>query len=122
MDFNNEIGPGYGETAGGAVASHMDIDKVSFTRSAEVGRLVMEAAAKSNLKPVSLELGGKSPLIIFDDADGEICVSSSWVLVQEGIYEQVSQKLAELDKSWVVGDSFDPKVQHGPQWSSIIVD
>ncbi|KAL2929303.1 Aldehyde dehydrogenase family 2 member C4, partial [Bienertia sinuspersici] len=102
---------GYGETAGAAIASHMDIDKVSFTGSAEVGRLVMEAAAKSNLKPVSLELGGKSPLIIFDDADVDLAAQ----LALKGIYEQVSQKLADLAKSWVVGDPFDPKVQYGPQ-------
>ncbi|KAL2928365.1 Aldehyde dehydrogenase family 2 member C4 [Bienertia sinuspersici] len=67
-----EIGPGYGETVGGLVASHMDIDKLSFTGSAEVERLVMETTAKSRLKPVSLELGGKSPLIIFDDADVDL--------------------------------------------------
>lgn len=60
---------GFGETAGAAISSHMDIDKVSFTGSTEVGRRVMEAAARSNLKQVSLELGGKSPLLIFDDAD-----------------------------------------------------
>ncbi|XVF49214.1 hypothetical protein PTKIN_Ptkin03bG0250600 [Pterospermum kingtungense] len=60
---------GFGETAGAAISSHMDIDKVSFTGSTEVGRKIMAAAAASNLKPVSLELGGKSPLLIFDDAD-----------------------------------------------------
>ncbi|KAH7849763.1 hypothetical protein Vadar_022622 [Vaccinium darrowii] len=62
---------GFGPTAGAAICSHMDVDKVSFTGSTEVGRLVMQAAATSNLKAVSLELGGKSPLIIFDDADVE---------------------------------------------------
>ena len=60
---------GFGPTAGAAVASHVDIDKVSFTGSTEVGHKVMQAAATSNLKQVSLELGGKSPLLIFDDAD-----------------------------------------------------
>ncbi|KAG6421137.1 hypothetical protein SASPL_117686 [Salvia splendens] len=60
---------GYGHSAGAAITSHMDIDKVSFTGSMEVGRLVMQAAAASNLKPVTLELGGKSPFIIFDDVD-----------------------------------------------------
>ncbi|XP_078176775.1 aldehyde dehydrogenase family 2 member C4-like isoform X1 [Carex rostrata] len=122
---------GFGPTAGAAIASHMDIDMVSFTGSTEVGRLVMEAAAKSNLKPVSLELGGKSPLIIFDDADidkavdiardatffnkGEACVAASRIFVQEGIYDQFVQRLAERMKSWVVGDPFDPRVQQGPQ-------
>ncbi|KAK9715304.1 hypothetical protein RND81_06G156000 [Saponaria officinalis] len=122
---------GFGPTAGAAMASHMDIDKISFTGSTEVGSLVMQASAKSNLKPVSLELGGKSPLIIFDDADvdeavtlalkgclynkGEICVASSRVLVQEGIYDEIAMKLAEKAKSWVVGDPFEPNVQQGPQ-------
>ncbi|KAJ6794707.1 aldehyde dehydrogenase family 2 member C4-like [Iris pallida] len=66
---------GFGPTAGAALCSHMDVDKVSFTGSTEVGRLVMEAAAKSNLKHVSLELGGKSPVIVFDDADVEMAAS-----------------------------------------------
>ena len=60
---------GYGPTAGAAISSHMKIEKVAFTGSTLVGRKVMEAAAKSNLKTVTLELGGKSPNIIFDDAD-----------------------------------------------------
>ncbi|GKV06573.1 hypothetical protein SLEP1_g18448 [Rubroshorea leprosula] len=122
---------GFGETAGAAISSHMGIDKVSFTGSTEVGRKVMQAAAASNLKPVSLELGGKSPLLIFDDADlnaatdlaltgitynkGEICVASSRVYVQEGIYDEFVKKLVEKAKSWVVGDPFDPKVCQGPQ-------
>ncbi|XP_021276377.1 LOW QUALITY PROTEIN: aldehyde dehydrogenase family 2 member C4 [Herrania umbratica] len=122
---------GFGETAGAAISAHMDIDKVSFTGSTEVGRKIMAAAAASNLKPVSLELGGKSPLLIFDDADineavnivfggmffnkGEICVASSRVYVQEGIYEKFENKLVEKAKSWVVGDPFDPRVHQGPQ-------
>ncbi|CAI9758971.1 unnamed protein product [Fraxinus pennsylvanica] len=122
---------GYGSTAGAAISSHMDIDKVSFTGSTEVGRLVMQAAAASNLKPVSLELGGKSPFIIFDDVDvdkvadlalqgsfynkGEICVAGSRVFVQEGIYDKFLIKLAEKVKSWVVGDPFNPEVHQGPQ-------
>ncbi|XP_021741352.1 aldehyde dehydrogenase family 2 member C4-like [Chenopodium quinoa] len=122
---------GYGHTAGAAISSHMDVDKLSFTGSPEVGCLVMQAAATSNLKPVTLELGGKSPLIIFNDADidaatdhaiqgclynkGEICVAGSRVLVQEGIYEEMKRKLAEKAKSWVVGDPFHPNVQQGPQ-------
>ncbi|KAF4365452.1 hypothetical protein F8388_012817 [Cannabis sativa] len=122
---------GYGHTAGAAISSHMDIDKVSFTGSGEIGREVMKAAAASNLKPVSLELGGKSPLIIFDDADlemaselalvgilfnkGEICVASSRVYVQEGIYDELVNKLVEKAKAWSVGDPFDPQVRQGPQ-------
>ena len=67
--------PGFGPTAGAAVAAHMDVDKLSFTGSTEVGRLVMKAAAESNLKSVSLELGGKSPVIVFDDADLDMAVN-----------------------------------------------
>ncbi|KAM7258653.1 hypothetical protein ACFE04_014394 [Oxalis oulophora] len=123
--------PGFGQTAGSAVSSHMDIDKVSFTGSTEIGRKVMQAAANSNLKKVSLELGGKSPVIIFDDADvdkaaelalmgilfnkGEICVAGSRVYVQEGIYDKVAEKLVEKAKAWKVGDPFDLTSQQGPQ-------
>ncbi|KAB5514272.1 hypothetical protein DKX38_028178 [Salix brachista] len=129
---------GYGPTAGAAIASHMDVDKVCFTGSTEVGRKIMQAAASSNLKQVSLELGGKSPLLIFDDADvdkaadlallgilynkantlkciGEICVASSRVFVQEGIYDEFVKKLKEKAKNWVVGDPFDPRSRQGPQ-------
>ncbi|WVZ02583.1 hypothetical protein V8G54_023389 [Vigna mungo] len=88
---------------------------------------IMRAAVSSNLKPVSLELGSNSPVIIFYDADvnkaaelallgivfnkGEICVAGSRVLVQEGIYDEFEKKLVEKAKAWVVGDPFDPKVQ-----------
>ncbi|KAK7358315.1 hypothetical protein VNO77_00242 [Canavalia gladiata] len=123
--------PGFGPIAGAAVSSHMDIDAVSFTGSTKTGREIMQAAAKSNLKQVSLELGGKSPLIIFDDADidkaaelaligilynkGEVCVASSRVFVQEGIYDEFEKKLVEKAKAWIVGDPFDPISQQGPQ-------
>ncbi|KAH9616663.1 hypothetical protein KSS87_018592, partial [Heliosperma pusillum] len=130
---------GFGPTAGAAIAAHMDIDKVSFTGSTEVGRSVMKAAADSNLKQISLELGGKSPVIIFDDADvdlaaelaftgivfnkarilnfpyGEICVAGSRVFVQEGIYDKLLQKLKIKSENWVVGDPFDPNSHQGPQ-------
>ncbi|CAM8966112.1 unnamed protein product [Rhodiola kirilowii] len=122
---------GFGSTAGSAISSHMDIDMVCFTGSTEVGRKVMQEAAASNLKPVSLELGGKSPMIVFDDADvdkaaqlafmgftynkGEVCVAASRVYVQEGIYEKVAEKMIEKAKGCVVGDPFDPEVHQGPQ-------
>ncbi|XP_010254148.1 PREDICTED: aldehyde dehydrogenase family 2 member C4-like [Nelumbo nucifera] len=122
---------GFGHTAGAAISSHMDVDKISFTGSTEVGRLIMQAAATSNLKAVSLELGGKSPLVIFDDADvdtavhlallgilynkGEICVAGSRVYVQEGIYDEFVKKVAERAKTWTVGDPFDPQILQGPQ-------
>ncbi|BAU02846.1 hypothetical protein VIGAN_11243600 [Vigna angularis var. angularis] len=130
--------PGFGSTAGAAISSHMDIDAVSFTGSTETGRKIMQAAALSNLKPVSLELGGKSPVLIFDDADidkavdlalfgilhnkGEICVAFSRVFVQEGIYDEFEKRVVEKAKTWVVGDPFDPKVQQGPQTSKAQFD
>jgi len=96
--------PGFGPTAGAAIARHMDVDKVAFTGSTEVGHLIMEAAAKSNLKPVTLELGGKSPNIIFEDVDldeavegahlglfsnqGQSCCAGSRVFVEESIYDK----------------------------------
>ncbi|KAK8294801.1 hypothetical protein V6Z11_D05G024200 [Gossypium hirsutum] len=104
---------GFGETAGAAISSHMDIDKVTFTGSTEVGRKIMTAAAASNLKPVSLELGGKSPLLIFEDAD--IDTTNSRVYVQEGIYEIFVKKLVEKANAWVIGDPFDLRVNQGPQ-------
>ncbi|KAK8938988.1 Aldehyde dehydrogenase family 2 member C4 [Platanthera zijinensis] len=123
--------PGFGPTAGAAIASHMDVDAVSFTGSTEVGKIVMAAAAASNLKSVSLELGGKSPLIIFDDADvdvaaqvawqsvfinkGEMCIAGSRIYVQEGIYDEFTKKVAKNVENWVVGDPFDPQVHQGPQ-------
>ncbi|OWM66018.1 hypothetical protein CDL15_Pgr015444 [Punica granatum] len=122
---------GFGRTTGAAISNHMDIDMVSFTGSTEVGRLIMQAAATSNLKTVSLELGGKSPLIIFDDADvgnaaelalnavvfnkGEICVAGSRVYVHEGIYDEFVKKLAEKAEAWKLGDPFDPSTCQGPQ-------
>ena len=100
--------PGFGPTAGAAIARHMDVDKVAFTGSTEVGRLIMEAAAKSNLKRISLELGGKSPNIIFEDSDldeavegahlglfvnqGQSCCAGSRVFVEEKIYDQFVEK------------------------------
>ncbi|XP_031488399.1 aldehyde dehydrogenase family 2 member C4-like [Nymphaea colorata] len=122
---------GFGPTAGAAIASHMDVDKISFTGSTEVGRSIMEAAARSNLKSVTLELGGKSPLIIFDDADvdmavdlartaiffnkGEACMAGSRALVQEAIYDEFVRKSIVKAKEWVVGDPFEPHVNQGPQ-------
>ncbi len=69
--------PGYGPTAGAAIARHMDVDKVAFTGSTEVGHLIMEAAAQTNLKRVTLELGGKSPNIVFADADMDAAIEGA---------------------------------------------
>ena len=122
--------PGFGPTAGAAIASHMDVDKVAFTGSTEVGHLIMEAAAKSNLKPVTLELGGKSPNIIFADVDldaavegahmglfsnqGQSCCAGSRVFVEESIYDQFVERSIARAAKRVVGDPFDPRTELGP--------
>ncbi|MDJ0716529.1 MAG: aldehyde dehydrogenase family protein [Prochloraceae cyanobacterium] len=122
---------GYGPTAGAAIANHMDIDKVAFTGSTEVGHLIMEAAGKSNLKRVSLELGGKSPNIVFADADfdeaiegshfglffnqGQCCTAGSRLFVEEKCYDDFLAKSVERAKRRIVGDPFDAKTQQGPQ-------
>ena len=123
--------PGYGPTAGAAISSHPEIDKVAFTGSTEVGQLVMQAAAKSNLKRVTLELGGKSPNIIFADAEldqalegahfglffnqGQCCCAGSRVFVEEKIYDQFVEKSVARAKNRVVGNPFDENTEQGPQ-------
>src|SRR2546423_7616580 len=125
--------PGYGPTAGAAVSGHMDIDKVAFTGEYTTGQLVMEAAAKSNLKRVSLELGGKSPNVVFADADidaavegsyfalffnqGQCCCAGSRMFVEDKVFDQVVEKLVAKAKSQKVGDPFDPNTTQGPQVS-----
>ena len=125
--------PGFGPTAGAAIASHMDIDKVAFTGSTEVGRLIMEAAAKSNLKRITLELGGKSPNIIFEDTDldeavegahmglfvnqGQSCCAGSRVFVEEKIYDAFMEKSVARARKRRVGDPLDPRTDQGPQVS-----
>jgi len=126
---------GYGPTAGAAIANHPDLEKVAFTGSTEIGKLVMQDAAKSNLKSVTLECGGKSPNIIMDDADldaavgaahfglfynqGQVCCAGSRVFVQEGIYDKFVEKSVEMAKERIVGDPFDPKHAQGPQVSEV---
>jgi aldehyde dehydrogenase (NAD+) len=123
--------PGLGPTAGAAIARHMDIDKVAFTGSTETGRLILEAAAKSNLKRVTLELGGKSPNIVFADTDldeavegahigifsnqGQVCCAGSRVFVEDSIYDRFLEKSVTRAQSRVLGDPFDPKTEQGPQ-------
>jgi aldehyde dehydrogenase (NAD+) len=123
--------PGTGPTAGAAIARHMGIDKVAFTGSTEVGRLVMEAAARSNLKRITLELGGKSPNIVFSDADlnqaiegahlglffnqGQCCAAGSRVFVEEKCYDEFVEMSVARTRRRTVGDPFDPKTEHGPQ-------
>ena len=121
--------PGFGPTAGAAIARHMDVDKVAFTGSTEVGRLIMEAAAKSNLKRISLELGGKSPNIIFADTDldeavegahmglfvnqGQSCCAGSRVFVEEKIYDEFVEKSVARAAKRRVGDPLDPTDRPG---------
>jgi len=123
--------PGFGETAGAAIANHMDIDKVAFTGSTEVGHLIMQAAGKSNLKRVSLELGGKSPNIVFADADmpqaiegshmglffnqGQVCCAGSRVFVEDKVYDQFVEQSTARAKKRTVGDPFDAGTEQGPQ-------
>ena len=123
--------PGLGGTAGAALARHPDVDKIAFTGSTEVGRLIMEAAAQSNLKRMTLELGGKSPNIVFADADldlavegchfalffnqGQCCTAGSRLFVEEKCYEEFVEKSADRAKKRVLGDPFDPATEQGPQ-------
>jgi aldehyde dehydrogenase (NAD+) len=123
--------PGFGPTAGAAIARHMDVDKIAFTGSTEVGHLIMEAAAKSNLKRVTLELGGKSPNIVFADTDldtavegthsglffnhGQCCCAGSRVFVDQKIYDEFVEKSGRRAERRVVGDPFNPATEQGPQ-------
>lgn len=123
--------PGYGPTAGAAIASHPDVNKVAFTGSTEVGHLIMEMAAKSNLKRVSLELGGKSPLVVCEDANideavkiafnaifanhGQNCCAGSRTFVHADIYDTFVKKAAEKAKQRKVGDPFSSETAQGPQ-------
>jgi aldehyde dehydrogenase (NAD+) len=120
---------GFGETAGAALANHNNVDKITFTGSTEVGRLLLRAAA-GNLKKVSLELGGKSPNIVFADADleaalkgvfmgiffcqGEICSAGSRLFVEETIYEEFTSRLAEMARAVKLGHGLDPETKMGP--------
>ena len=103
------IVPGFGETAGAAICEHMDVDKVAFTGCTEVGKLIMQAAARTNLKRVTLELGGKSPNIVFADSDldaavegshaalffnqGQCCCAGSRLFVERHIHDEFVDKI-----------------------------
>ncbi|KAG5729591.1 Aldehyde dehydrogenase [Termitomyces sp. T112] len=129
---------GYGPIVGAALSEHPDIDKIAFTGSTLVGRKVMEAAAKSNLKATTLELGGKSPNIIFEDADleqavnwaahgifwnhGQACCAGSRIFVQSSIYDRFLKMFTEKAKSIKVGDPFHTNTDQGPQVSQIQYD
>ncbi|GAA6027424.1 hypothetical protein JCM8097_007854 [Rhodosporidiobolus ruineniae] len=129
---------GYGNVVGAAISSHMKIEKVAFTGSTLVGRTIMKAAAQSNLKNVTLELGGKSPNIIFNDADieqavswsafglffnaGQCCCAGSRIFVQEGIYDEFLEKLTAKVKSIKVGSPFAADTFQGPATSQLQFD
>ena len=119
---------GFGETAGAALAAHPLVDKVAFTGSTEVGRLIVHAAA-GNLKKVSLELGGKSPNIVFDDASpeavagaanaiffnhGQCCVAGSRLYVQQGRFDEVIEGVSQIAKSIKLGPGMNADTQMGP--------
>ncbi|XP_061771173.1 aldehyde dehydrogenase, mitochondrial-like isoform X2 [Nerophis ophidion] len=123
--------PGMGPTAGAAIARHMDVDKVAFTGSTEVGHLIQQASGGSNLKKVTLELGGKSPNIILSDANledaveqshfalffnqGQCCCAGSRTFVHADIYQDFVQRSAERARARVVGNPFDLTTEQGPQ-------
>ncbi|MEU8118734.1 aldehyde dehydrogenase family protein [Spirillospora sp. NPDC049024] len=123
------IVPGFGERAGAHLAAHDGVDKIAFTGSTEVGRSIVRAAA-GNLKRVSLELGGKSPNIVLDDADadaaiagaalaifynqGEVCSAGSRLYVHESQFDRVVEGLAEHASGIRVGYGLDPDTDMGP--------
>jgi acyl-CoA reductase-like NAD-dependent aldehyde dehydrogenase len=122
--------PGFGEVAGARLAAHPQVDKVAFTGSTEVGRLIAKASAESNLKRVSLELGGKSPNIVFSDADlsramsgaflgiffnqGQVCSAGSRMFVQDKVYDQALDELTRSVGHLQLGPGIDPMTQMGP--------
>lgn len=121
---------GLGETAGAALAEHPDVNKISFTGSTAVGKLIMQAAGRSNLKRLTLELGGKSPTIIFDDADmseaiptaaaaifnnsGQVCNAGSRLYVQRRSFDHVIEGVADYAKQLRIGVGLDESTQLGP--------
>jgi phenylacetaldehyde dehydrogenase len=123
------IVPGFGETAGAALAAHPEVEKVAFTGSTEVGKLILQAAA-GNLKKVSLELGGKSPNVVFQDSDidmaikgaasaiffnhGQCCCAGSRLYVEKPIFDKVVEGVSEEAKKIRLGPGLDPQSQMGP--------
>lgn len=120
---------GFGETAGAALAAHPNVDKIAFTGSTEVGKLIVKAAA-GNLKKVSLELGGKSPVIVFGDADldqvipaaaracyflqGQNCMAGTRLYVHEKVHDRVVEGIAAIARGMKIGPGLDPTSEFGP--------
>ncbi len=123
------IVPGYGETAGAALAAHPGVDKIAFTGSTEVGKIILQAAA-GNLKKVSLELGGKSPNVVLGDVDldaaiagsasaiffnhGQCCCAGSRLYVENGIFDKVVEGVAARAEKIKVGSGMEPSTDMGP--------
>ena len=123
------IVPGFGEAAGAALAAHPDVDKIAFTGSTAIGRLILDAA-RGNLKKVSLELGGKSPNIVFADADlaaaipasahavffnqGQTCTAGSRLFVHKSVFDQVVDGVVQMTKKFRVGPGIEPSTNLGP--------
>jgi phenylacetaldehyde dehydrogenase len=121
---------GYGHTVGAAIAAHPDVEKVAFTGSTEVGRAIVHASASSNLNKVTLELGGKSPVLIFDDADldtaimtagfgtfvhsGQACICGSRIFAQRAVYERVVEGIANIANNLRLGGPSDNGSMIGP--------
>jgi phenylacetaldehyde dehydrogenase len=128
---------GFGHTAGAAIAAHPDVDKVAFTGSSEVGRIIVKAAA-GNLKKVSLELGGKSPVIIFPDADmsvaipgatqaifansGQVCTAGSRLFAHKAVYDKVVEGIAQEASKIRIGHGLSEGAQMGPVISQVQLD
>ncbi|XP_071794533.1 aldehyde dehydrogenase 1A1-like [Asterias amurensis] len=124
------IVPGYGPTAGASLSEHMNVDMVTFTGSVQVGKLIQQASGRSNLKHVALELGGKSPNVVFADADldyavevshgalfshsGQVCCAATRTYVQEGVYDEFVKKSAERASKRIIGNPYDEKTESGP--------
>jgi acyl-CoA reductase-like NAD-dependent aldehyde dehydrogenase len=130
--------PGYGDPAGEALARHPDVDKIAFTGSIRTARRLLHASADTNLKRLSLELGGKSPLVVLDDADvdaavracfwgifankGEVCSASSRVIAHRNVKDAFVAKLAEKARAMKLGDPLDKATQMGAQVSARQLD
>lgn len=126
---------GFGPTAGAHLAKHPEVDKIAFTGSTPVGHLIEKLAAESNLKRVTLELGGKSPVIVCDDADldlaatmchvglflnqGQCCCAGTRIFVQDKIYDAFVEKAVAKAKAMKVGGYTEPGAEHGPQVDEI---
>jgi len=122
---------GFGPTAGSAISHHPNVDKVAFTGSTEVGQIILKAAGEVNLKRITLELGGKSPCVIWDDVDvdkavaeaqeacmtnmGQCCVAGTRTFVHENIYDEFVAKSKALAEKRTIGDPYDMATKNGPQ-------